>query len=396
MPNEEILELTILMPCLNEAETLETCIRKAQQSIRDLNVTGEVIISDNGSTDGSQQIALGNGARVIDIEQRGYGAALIGGIAAAKSKYVIMGDADDSYDFSDLCKFLEKLRLGSDLVMGNRFKGGISKGAMPPLHKYLGNPVLSMIGRILFKVKIGDFHCGLRGFNLQSIRGLGLSTTGMEFASEMVVKASIAELKIDEVPTTLAKDGRSRSPHLRTWADGWRHLKFMLALSPRWVFLYTGRTLVATGTAVVVALVAGSLSIGGVTFDIQTLILFSALIPIGFQSILFWEISKKINVDQMNELRPESQDQDLRNNANSFLTLGAIVLLVSIITILTQIALWGSSGFADINSRIQLGATIVSSVFLILGFQLLLNGLILNVIEVERKPVSYKNVELKK
>jgi glycosyltransferase involved in cell wall biosynthesis len=394
MPNEEILDLTILMPCLNEAETLETCIRKAQQSIRDLKVTGEVIIADNGSSDGSKEISLRNGARVIDIEQRGYGAALIGGIAAAKSKYVIMGDADDSYDFSDLSKFLEKLRLGSDLVMGNRFKGGISKGAMPPLHKYLGNPALSMIGRILFKVKIGDFHCGLRGFNLQSIRGLGLSTTGMEFASEMVVKASIAELKIDEVPTTLAKDGRSRSPHLRTWADGWRHLKFMLALSPRWVFLYTGRTLVVTGTAVVAALVAGSLSIGDVTFDIQTLILFSALIPIGFQSILFWEVSKKINVDQMNELRPERQDQDLKNNANSFLTLGAIVLLASVITILTQISLWGSSGFADINSRIQLGATIVSSVFLILGFQLLLNGLILNVIEVERKPVSYKNVEL--
>jgi glycosyltransferase involved in cell wall biosynthesis len=331
---------------------------------------------------------------VIDIEQRGYGAALIGGITAAKSKYVIMGDADDSYDFSDLSKFLEKLRSGSDLVMGNRFKGGIAKGAMPPLHKYLGNPVLSRIGRILFKVKIGDFHCGLRGFNLQSIRGLALSTTGMEFASEMVVKASIAELKIDEVPTTLAKDGRSRSPHLRTWADGWRHLKFMLALSPRWVFLYTGRTLVVTGTVAVAALVAGSLSIGGVTFDIQTLILFAALVPIGFQSILFWEISKKINADQMNELRPERQDQDVKNNANSFLTLGAIVLLASVITILTQIALWGSSGFSDINSRVQLGATIVSSVFLILGFQLLLNGLILNVIEVERKPVSYRNVEL--
>ena len=221
-------ELTILMPCLNEAETLETCIKKAQTLLAKNNVNGEILIADNGSTDGSREIAAKAGARVVPIKQRGYGAALIGGCEAALGKYVIMGDADDSYDFLNLMPFLEKLREGYELVMGNRFKGGIAKGAMPPLHQYIGNPVLSFIGRLFYKSDIGDFHCGLRGYNTESIRKLGLQTVGMEYASEMVVKATLYKLKIAEVPTTLSPDGRSRAPHLRSFHDGWRHLKFLL------------------------------------------------------------------------------------------------------------------------------------------------------------------------
>ncbi len=234
------VELTILMPCLNEAETLERCIRKARGFLDRTGIAGEVVIADNGSTDGSQAIAEGLGARVAPIPARGYGAALLGGIQAARGRYVIMGDSDDSYDFSQLDGFVAKLREGWQLVMGNRFQGGIAPGAMPKLHRYLGNPVLTATGRILYGSPSGDFHCGLRGFDRDAILGLGLDLPGMEFASEMVVKATIHHLRITEVPTTLSKDGRSRPPHLRSWRDGWRHLRFLLLFSPRWVFLYTG------------------------------------------------------------------------------------------------------------------------------------------------------------
>ena len=234
------MELTVVMPCLNEAETVATCVRKAVKFIADSGISGEVVVADNGSTDGSQQLAEDAGARVVDIQDKGYGNALMGGILAARGEYVIMGDADDSYDFTNLMPFIEELRKGSDLVMGNRFKGGIEPGAMPPLHKYLGNPVLSFVGRLFFRSKIGDFHCGLRGFRKDSAIALGLQATGMEFASEMVVKATLAKQKITEVPTTLRKDGRSRPPHLRSWRDGWRHLRFLLLFSPRWLFFVPG------------------------------------------------------------------------------------------------------------------------------------------------------------
>ena len=248
------MELTILMPCLNEALTLPICIKKAKTFLTDNNVDGEILIADNGSTDGSQDLARELGARVVDIPEKGYGAALIGGCNAALGKYVIMGDSDDSYDFLNLMPFVEKLREGYDLVMGNRFKGGIEKGAMPPLHQYLGNPVLSTIGRILYRSDIKDFHCGLRGYNRESILGLNLHTTGMEYASEMVVQATLHKLKICEVPTTLKKDGRDRPPHLRSWSDGWRHLTFLLMHSPNWLFLYPGLILWVIGLVVSIAI----------------------------------------------------------------------------------------------------------------------------------------------
>ena len=241
------VEVTILMPCLNEAKTVGTCIGKAQRFLSQADIFGEVLIADNGSTDGSREIAKKLSARVVEVPDRGYGAALIGGIEAANGRYVIMGDADNSYDFSALMPFIEHLRNGADLVMGNRFKGGIAPGAMPLLHRYLGNPVLSWIGRLFFHLKVGDFHCGLRGFSRERVSALNLRTTGMEFASEMVVCAALAGYRIDEVPTTLSKDGRSRPPHLRTWQDGWRHLSFLLIYCPKWLFFYPGLFLLALG-----------------------------------------------------------------------------------------------------------------------------------------------------
>jgi hypothetical protein len=287
------VELTIIMPCLNEAETLATCIRKAQDFLARAAVHGEVLIADNGSTDGSQRIAQDLGARVVDVPVRGYGAALSAGIKAARGKYVVMGDSDDSYDFSRLDPFISKLREGFQLVMGNRFKGGIMPGAMPPLHRYLGNPALSTIGRLFFFTSVGDFHCGLRGFDREAILQLNLRTSGMEFASEMVVKASLAYLRIAEVPTTLSPDGRSRPPHLRSWRDGWRHLRFLLMFAPRSLFLYPGLALVALGLVAFVAVLPGPLRMGSVVFDVHTLVIGMAAILVGTQIVVFFLLAKQ-------------------------------------------------------------------------------------------------------
>src|SRR5690349_6704397 len=281
------IELSILMPCLNEAETLATCIKKAQKALEDLNVDGEVVVADNGSTDGSPDIAASLGARVVHVAEKGYGSALLGGIKAARGKYIIMGDADDSYDFTNLGPFLEKLRAGYELVMGNRFKGGIAPRAMPPLHKYLGNPVLTGIGRVFFRSPCGDFHCGLRGFSKAAIQRLDLRTRGMEFASETVVKASLHGLRITEVPTTLSVDGRSRPPHLNTWRDGWRHLRFLLLYSPRWLFLYPGLLLMLVGAVVSGWLLVGPRVVDGITFDIHTFLYAAMAIVIGYQTVIF-------------------------------------------------------------------------------------------------------------
>src|ERR1700761_8487272 len=285
-------ELSILMPCLNEAETLGQCLAKAQGFLRRTGIRGEVIVADNGSTDGSQTIAASNGARVVAIKERGYGSALIGGIRAARGTYVIMGDSDDSYDFSNLDQFVEKLRAGYEMVMGNRFLGGIMPGAMPPLHRYLGNPVLSTIGRVFFRSPCSDFHCGLRGFRRDAILRLDLQAPGMEFASEMVVKATINKLRFAEVPIKLHPDGRSRPPHLRSWRDGWRHLRFLLLFSPRSLFLYPGFIMFAAGLLAMAWLLPGSRTVGGVTFDIHTLLYAAMLVAIGFQSMFFWAFAK--------------------------------------------------------------------------------------------------------
>jgi glycosyltransferase involved in cell wall biosynthesis len=287
-----MIELSVVLPCRNEAETLATCIKKARGSMEALGVEGEIVVADNGSTDGSQSIAEGLGARVVPVPERGYGAALRTGIAAAEGRFVIMADADDSYALDDLGPFVEALRGGADLVMGNRFAGGIEPGAMPALHRYLGNPVLSWVGRLFFRVPINDFHCGMRGFRRDRIMGLGLTTVGMEFASEMVVRSAINGLNITEVPTTLKPDGRSRAPHLRTWRDGWRHLRFLLAFSPRWLFLYPAVFLVVVGAAVFTRLAVGPVTIGSVTFDIQTMIAAASAIIVGIQAGVLAMVSR--------------------------------------------------------------------------------------------------------
>jgi glycosyltransferase involved in cell wall biosynthesis len=287
-----MIELSVVLPCLNEAETLATCIKKARGSMEALGVDGEIVVADNGSTDGSQAIADSLGARVVPVPERGYGAALRTGIAAAEGRFVIMADADDSYALDDLGPFVDALRGGADLVMGNRFAGGIEPGAMPALHRYLGNPVLSWVGRLFFRVPINDFHCGMRGFRRDRVLELGLTTVGMEFASEMVVRSAINGLNITEVPTTLKPDGRSRAPHLRTWRDGWRHLRFLLAFSPRWLFLYPAVFLVVVGAAVFTRLAVGPVTIGSVTFDIQTMIAAASAIIVGLQAGVLAMVSR--------------------------------------------------------------------------------------------------------
>lgn len=281
------VELTILLPCLNEAETVSLCVQKAVSFLLLHNVAGEVLVADNGSTDGSAALAEAAGARVIHVPERGYGSALMAGIKAARGRFVIMGDADDSYDLTALMPFLLRLREGADLVMGNRFRGGIAPGAMPRLHRYLGNPVLSFVGRLFFRCKIRDFHCGLRGFNRARIMQAGLQATGMEFASEMVVRATLSGYRVEEVPTTLSPDGRTRPPHLRSWRDGWRHLRFLLLFSPRWLFFYPGLAMMLIGAICGVAELAGPIQLGVVRLDLATLAGACALVVIGFQAVLF-------------------------------------------------------------------------------------------------------------
>jgi glycosyltransferase involved in cell wall biosynthesis len=287
------IELSIVMPCLNESETLAACIAKARAFLTDFGIGGEVVVADNGSTDGSQEIARRLGARVVPVARTGYGAALMGGIEAARGRYIVMGDADDSYDFARLAPFVEALRDGADVVMGNRFAGGIAPGAMPFLHRYLGNPVLSFLGRLFFGIPVRDFHCGLRAFRADAVRALGLSTTGMEFASEMVVRSALAGLVIVEVPTTLQPDGRSRPPHLRTWRDGWRHLKFLLMFSPRWLFLIPGLSLIAIGVLLATLLSWGPVAVyGDVVLDVNSFISACFFVITGVQLLSFGAISR--------------------------------------------------------------------------------------------------------
>lgn len=293
------MNLTVLLPCLNESETLETCIKKAQASISASGLTGEVLVADNGSSDGSQEIAKSLGARLIHVKQKGYGSALLAGINAAYGENIIMADADDSYALDNLTPFITILvNNGADLVLGNRFAGGISPGAMPFLHRYIGNPVLSFLGRLFFSAPLNDFHCGLRGFKKASIINLGLASTGMEFASEMIVKSQIAGLRITEVPTTLSKDGRSRAPHLRTWRDGWRHLRFLLAYSPRWLFYYPGILLTSLGFIGLIALLKGPVEIAGVVFQTQSLVFSAGLFLFGQELVWLAVLSKASSVSK--------------------------------------------------------------------------------------------------
>ena len=379
------MELTVVMPCLNEAETVATCVRKAMKFIADSGIDGEVVVADNGSTDGSQHLAENAGARVVHVKDKGYGNALIGGILAARGEYVIMGDADDSYDFSNLMPFVTGLRGGADLAMGNRFKGGIEPGAMPPLHKYLGNPVLSFIGRLFFPSAIGDFHCGLRGFNRESALRLNLQATGMEFASEMVVKATLWGLDISEVPTTLSKDGRSHPPHLRSWRDGWRHLRFLLLFSPRWLFLLPGILLFVFGVAAGAFVAAGPVTIGSVTFDVDTLVVASAAIVIGFQGVLFW-LFTRVYAGSEGFLPEEPKVQQLlgRLSLERGLILGLVIGIAGLVGLILSLVYWTGSGFHNLNYEHELRLMIPSATALVLSCQLILGTFFLSILGIKQ------------
>jgi len=380
------LELTVLMPCLNEAETVVVCIEKARNWLERTGVRGEVVVADNGSNDGSPELASAAGARVVHVKERGYGAALAAGIADARGKYVVMGDADDSYDFSNLDAFLEKLRAGFQLVMGNRFAGGIEKGAMRPLHYYVGNPVLSFIGRLFFRSPIRDFHCGLRGFHRSALIALDLHTTGMEFASEMVVKATLAKLRIAEVPTTLRPDGRSRPPHLRSWRDGWRHLRFLLLYCPRWLYLLPGLGLMGLGALLFILLVPESRQIGGVEFGIHTLLAGAAFLTIGYQAVVFGILTKVFAITE--GLLPE--DIKLSRIFN-YITLevglmaGAIQIVVGLGGVITALIVWQDAGFGSLEPTRTMRIFIPAVTACVTGSQTVLASFFLSILGLRRK-----------
>ena len=375
------------MPCLNEAETLSACISKAQSFLKRAGVQGEVLIADNGSTDGSQDLARASGARVVDVVARGYGAALQGGILAAQGRYIVMGDADDSYDFSRLDAFIDQLRGGAELVMGNRFRGGIAPGAMPALHRYLGNPVLTGIGRLFFPSPSGDFHCGLRGFDRAAILKLGLQTQGMEFASEMVVKATVQRLKVVEVPTTLQPDGRSRPPHLRSWRDGWRHLRFLLLFSPRWLFLYPGLALTLLGLLGMAWLGPQQRHLGDVVLGIHTLLYTGVATVLGVQASSFG-VFAKVFAAQAGLLPADRRIARLTEVASleRCLVGGIALILIGLAGSAYAVFQWGAADFGPLGPESTMRIVIPSVTSVLVGFQLAFAGFFLSVLQLARRP----------
>jgi glycosyltransferase involved in cell wall biosynthesis len=383
---EQVCDLSVVLPCLDEAETLATCITKAQRAMKQLAVDGEVIVADNGSADGSQEIAHRLGARVIDVPVKGYGSALLSGIAAARSEFVVMADADDSYDLGGLAPFVDALRGGADLVMGNRFLGGIEPGAMPTLNRYVGNPILTRLGRLLFRSPSGDFHCGMRAFRRSSILALGLRTAGMEFASEMVVRATLAKLRIVEVPVTLSPDGRTRAPHLRPWRDGWRHLRFLFLYSPRWLFFYPGIALMVMGLALGIALLPGPLHIGSVGLDVNAFVYCAVAVIIGFQAVLFSVLARAFAVGA--GLLPPS-----RNTERIFrivtlevgLAVGALLLLAGIALSIYTVWFWSGRSFGALSTSSTIRLVVPAAMLMILGLETVLASFFLSILGINRR-----------
>ncbi|MFI5063119.1 MAG: glycosyltransferase family 2 protein, partial [Streptosporangiales bacterium] len=375
------------MPCLDEAETVGVCVRKARGFLAAAGVAGEVLVADNGSGDGSQEVALAAGARVVSVAERGYGSTLLGGIRAARGEFVIMGDADDSYDFTSLMPFLERLRAGADLVMGNRFLGGIEPGAMPALHRYLGNPVLSFIGRLFFKINVGDFHCGLRGFRRDSALALGLQTSGMEFASEMVVRATLAGQRVEEVPTTLAPDGRSRPPHLRSWRDGWRHLRFLLLFSPRWLFLIPGTVLLTLGLILGLLVMPAPVTLGGITFDVNTLAVACAMVVIGFQAVLCALFTQAHGYAE--GFLPD--DPKLSRLLKAWklergLWIGSLLASAGLAGLVASLVRWHGASFGHLDYDTSLRVVVPAVTALILSCQAILGTFLLAVLGIRQTP----------
>ena len=375
------IELSVVMPCLNEAATLEACIKKARAAIEREGLSAEILVADNGSSDGSQEIARRAGATVVEVAARGYGSALLSGIAAARGKYVIMADADDSYDLSQVSSFLHKLREGYDLVMGNRFEGNIAAGAMPFLHRYLGTPVLTRLARIFFRTPCGDVNCGMRGFRKEAIEGLELRSLGMEFASEMLVKSSIFGLRIAEIPTDLSLDGRSTPPHLRTWRDGWRHLRFMLLYSPRWLFLYPGCLLMLIGSLLTLWLLPGMRHVGHVGFDVSTLVYSATMIFVGYQAVNF-AVFTKIFAITAGYLPRDEKFNRLFNiiTLETGLVIGAVLFLLGLAISVFAVDFWRATGFGPLNPSRTLRMVMPGVIFLTLGCQTIFSSFFLSVL----------------
>ena len=374
-------EVSIVIPCLNEAETLARVIRKALAGFERMGVAGEVVVADNGSSDGSQQIAVDEGARLVHVPQRGYGAALHGGISAAYGEFVVMGDADDSYDLGSIDEFLTHLRAGADLVMGNRFAGRIMPNAMPWLHKWLGNPVLSWLGRVLFNSTVGDFHCGLRAFRKSAWEAIALQTSGMEYASEMVIKAAIFGQRIVEVPITLYKDGRSRPPHLRTWRDGWRHLRFMLAYAPNWVFFFPGALMSIIGALTVIWLVPGVQVVGNVMLDINTMVIAASVFLLGIQVMLFGILAKQYMTTR--GLIPTSARFTKINRVISIeygLVISLVILAIGIWFVAQVFGVWQSSGFQFLNTQSSARMTLIGGSLMILAGQVGFTSILVSIL----------------
>lgn len=379
------MEFTILMPCLDEALTIETCIHKARGYLEKNGIDGEILVADNGSMDGSELRAVAAGARVVHVTRRGYGAALIGGIEAARGRYVIMADADESYDFARLDDFVGRLRSGAELVVGNRFKGEIFPGAMPFLNRYLGNPALSLIGRVLFSSPVGDFHCGLRGFDREAIRGLKLRSTGMEFASEMVVQASLAHLKIAEVPTTLRPDGRGRSPHLRPWRDGWRHLRFMLLRSPQWLFVYPGILLTSLALPAAVWVTIEPRRILEITLDVNALLYLGTGAIVGVQIVYFGVFAMAV-AEKMHLRAPAALADGIFRWAShhAAIVTGIGLVLLGFGGAVYAIIEWGNASFGALVPSRMMRITIPAVTTLAIGMQMLFGTLLLSFIDIER------------
>ena len=388
------MELTIVMPCLNEAETLALCIEKAKSFLDRSGIAGEIVIGDNGSTDGSQRIALDLGARVINVPVRGYGAALYSACMAARGRYIVMGDSDDSYDFSDLSQFVSRLREGFDLVMGNRFKGEIKPGAMPWKNRYIGNPVLSRIGLTLFPSPLGDFHCGIRGFSKDAFIRMDLRTTGMEFASEMVIKATQMRMRLSEVPTTLSRDGRSRPPHLRPYRDGWRHLRFMLLFSPNWIFLYPGLLLMGVAFVFGGMLVRGPVNALGHQFNVDTLIYCAFAVLIGFQAVMFSLLSRIYAVQENLYPTTEAYKKLFRwITLESGLIVGLFLALVGLAAAIYTVLIWKHGGFGVLDLEHTARIAIPAATSLALGFEIILFSFFLSTIGLSVRKYSIAPTE---
>jgi len=386
------MEITILMPCLNEAETISACVTKATGFLHRYQLDGEVLVADNGSTDGSPSLAEAAGARVVDVPEKGYGSALIGGIRAARGRYVIMGDADDSYDFLELDAFLRRLDDGCELVIGNRFAGGIEPGAMPALHRYLGNPVLSFLGRRLFDAPVHDLYCGLRGFRRDAILSLGLTAPGMEFALEMIVKAALRGLSIAEVPTTLSPDGRDRAPHLRSFRDGWRSLRFYLLLCPRWLFLYPGILLAACGGFASTVLVISDVAIGNIVFAHHSLILTAAMTNIGVQSVLFWAFARIVG-EHAGLLPVDPAFNAFRRlfTLERVLPVGIALVVFGLAAALYALISWYELSFGEIQGDTLTRIVCSASFMAVLGFQLIFASFFICLLDQVPEPAARKS-----